>query len=508
MWAMDLFIFLAGPFAIALLGWFGRAKAAAATGQQPITTKDVFPQSLEVIPRKLRVKIFLHDILNGGETIPCWSYVTDGLVAQHQKEIIFTVRRENGQRPEDYPRAFFELFEIIFHLSEKGQLVDVGGRSLFSEAGFQGNKDIRGIGYMEPRGFLGVETGGVPLLAAILLMGDEAQIAWDVGLTRVTALIGMKYRFYPCPTWSELKREAVASLHDMDKSRLGRITRIGIRGSYYEEQNHIFLSIFPSSGSRIREFLCQRPPTEGLALCTEPDYRANACLVWRPGQDQPMAITPPGSNGSRKTGAFLAFVPKQEANEVQMVEDGFFFLLTDTDWQKIREALVSGSDIFIPPGGRDGASISIEWEKEKGYVSPIEGETYFAERWTTYQPEGNSREAKQRVAVSSSRIILLTTEHELAARTTAEGLGEYINRIEDAVDALFTPQSQRTRCELTIQLALTQDGHKVRYVAVPDLSADMEGDLSNRLENVPAPKVGGPVKLELILTVWGFAGNQ
>jgi len=502
-WGMHLRIRLAGAFATALLGWFRRTKTVA-TGQQPLTVKNAFPHSVEVIPGKLSVKIFLHDITFEGETVPCWSYLTDGFVGQHQKETIFTLRREIGQKPEDYPRGFLELFAALFRNTGRGQHVDVGDAALFSGAEFLLDKDIRGIGYVEPQGLPGVETGDAPLLAAILLKGDEAQIAWNFSLTRVTALTGMKYRYYPCPIWSDLKREPLISLREMDKSLLGQISRVGVRASYYEEQNHIYLSIPPSERPELQEFLGRLPPTEPVALRTRPAPRANACLVWRPGQNQMMAITPHNSNGSRKTGAFLGFVPEQNLNDVRNSEDGFLFFLTNSDWQKVREALLSGSDVFIPPRETAGASISIEWEKPKGYVSPVSGETYFAERWTTYLPEGTSREAKQRVAVSSNRTILLTSERQLAARTTAEDLAGYVNRIEDAVDAFFAPQEERTKRELTIQLGLTQEGHEVRFAAVPDLTADMEADLDNRLDKVPAPKVGGPVKLELILSIWGM----
>jgi hypothetical protein len=425
-------------------------------------------------------------------------------VSQHQKEIIFTLRRENTQKPEDYPLGFFDLFAVIFRYAEKGRPVDVGQSTLFSEDGFLSDKNIRGIGYLEPQGLLGVETDGIPLLAAIMLKGDEAQVAWDLGLTRVSALIGMKYRYYPCPLWSDLKREPVVSLHGMDKSLLGQTTRIGVRASYYEEHRNIFLSIFPSGRRHIQEFVRQRPPAELLAICTQPDPRANACLVWRPGQDQIMAITPPGSDGSRKTGAFLAFLPEQSVNEARSSEDGFFIFLTNSDWQTIREALLSGSDVFIPPRGTAGVSISIEWVKGKAYLSPVTSETYFAERWTTYQPEGTSRVLNQRLAISSGRIVLLTNEREIAARTTAEALGHYINTIEGTVDAFFAPQGQRTKRELTIQLALRQEGHEVAFVVMPALSADQDADLDDRLEKVPAPKVGGPLKLELILSVWGI----
>jgi hypothetical protein len=473
-----------------------------------LTVKNAFLHSVEVIRDKLSVKIFLHDITFEGGTIPCWSYVTDGFVARHQKETIFTLCRESGQKPEDYPRGFLELFATLFRYTERGRPVDVGDSALFTEVEFLPDKDIRGFGYVEPKGLLGVETGDAPLLAAILLKGDEAQIAWDFGLTRVTALIGMKYRYYPYPTWSDLKREPVISLREIAKSVLGQISRVGVRASYYEEQNHIYLSIPPSERSELQEFFDKVPPRELVALRTRPDPRANACLVWRPGQNQMMAITPPNSDGSRKTGAFLAFVPEQSVNEVRNAEDGFCFFLTDSDWQRIRKALVSGSDVFIPAGGKNGASISIEWQKIKGYVSPVTGEAYFAERWTTHQPERTSPELNQRLAISSSSTVLLTEERVIAARTTAQDLVDYINTIQDTIDAFFAPQVQRTKRELTIHLALRQEGYEVRFVAVPDLSDEMNGDLQNQLEKVAKPKVRGPVVLELILTVWGIAGRN
>jgi len=504
---MGLRIGAARKLALAISGWFGGAKADSVTEGQLTTSHNVFPQSVDVIPGKLRVRIFLHEIKYEKEIFPCWSFVTDGLVAQKQKEIIFTLRRGSGQRPEDYPRELLDLFATFFHYAERGQIVDVGQSSLFGESGLEGNRGFRGVGYIEPRGFPGVETKDVPLLAGILLKNDEAQIAWDLGLTRVTALLGMKYRYYPCPTWSDLKREPVATLQAMEKSHLWEIARVPARASYYEERKHVFLSVLPSSRASLEGFLNKLPPTKPLALRTQPDLRANACLVWHSGHDQPVAITPAGSDGSRKTGAFLAFIPEQDTNEIQTVEDGFFLYLTNSAWQKIREALLSGTDVFVPPAGVGDASITVVWAKPAVYTSPVSGETYTAERWTTYKPE-TTLPPKERVAVSSSRIVLLTSQHDLEARSTAEDLAAYVNAIENVVDTFFTPLERRTNRELTIQLALTTAEHEVRFLAVPDLSPDVAEDLHERLESVPSPKVGGPVKLDFILSLWSVASNQ
>jgi hypothetical protein len=504
---MDLRIGAARRLALAISGWFGGAKSNSMADGQRTNSDNVFPQSVEVIPGRLKVKIFLHEIEYEKENFSCWSYVTDGLMAQKQKEIIFTLRRKPGQRPEDYPRELLDLFATFFEYAERGQTVDAGQSSLFDKSGMGGNRDFRGIGYVEPQGFPGVETGGVPLLAGILLRNDEAQIAWDLGLTRVTALLGMKYRYYPCPTWSDLKREPVSSLKAMEKSHLWKISGVPARASYYEERNHVFLSVLPSTRESLRGYLDKLPPTQPMALRTQPDLRANACLVWPSGHDQPVAITPAGSDGSRKTGSFLAFIPEQETNEIHTVEDGFFLYLTNSDWRKIREALLCGTDVFVPPGKVGGASISVVWAKPAAYTSPVSGETYSAERWTTYNPD-TSLPPKELVAVSSRRIILLTNTQDLQARTTAEDLGAYVNAMEKIVDTYFTSVEQRTNRELTIQLALTAAEHEVRFIAVPDLSANVAEQLQERLESVPSPKVSGPVKLDFVLSLWSVASKQ
>ncbi len=504
---MDLRIGAARKLALAISGWFGGAKSNSVTDGQRTTSDTVFPQSVEVIPGRLKVRIFLHEIEYEKENFSCWSYLTDGLVAQKQKEIIFTLRRNLDQKPEDYPRELLDLFATIFEYAERGQTVEAGQSTLFDESGMGGNRDFRGMGYVEPQGFPGVETGGVPLLAGILLKNDEAQVAWDLGLTRVTALLGMKYRFYPCPTWSDLKRESVASLKAMEKSHLWEIARVPARASYYEERNHVFLSVLPSTRESLQGYLNKLPPTQPLALRTQPDPRANACLVWPSGHDQPVAITPEGSDGSRKTGAFLAFIPGQDTNEIHTIEDGFFLYLTDSAWRKIREALLSGTDVFVPPTRVDGASISVVWTKPAAYTSPVSGETYSAERWTTYNPD-TSLPPKELVAVSSSRTVLLTSDRDLQEHTTAEDLAAYVNAIEKVVDTFFTSLERRTNRELTIQLALSAAEHEVRFIAVPDLSADVAEDLHERLESVPSPKVGSPVKLDFILSLWSVASNQ
>lgn len=438
--------------------------------------------------------------------IPCWSFVTEGMTAHNQKEMILTLVREQHHKLEDYPMQLVDLLATLFHLAEDGQVVDVGQSTLFDESGVPGHQDVRGIGYVEPHGFPGVEPSGVHI-ASILLKGDEAKIAWDFGLTRITAMLGKMYRHYPCPTWSDVKREPVATLEAMKESLLGKIARVYAGSSYYEEQKHIFLSVHLSSRAQLRKLLEELPPTTPLALLTQPDPRANACLVWRPDAGQPEAITPLLSDGARKTGAFLVFLPEQKEIDVRMLEDGFAVFLKTEEWKTIREALLSGADLVVPGAGVTGPRISLTRVRPRTYISPVSGDSYTAEGWTTYVPRERAP-SKELVAVSLIRTVLLNDEQALQAYTSGDDLGRYIVEAERVVDAFFTSVEPRIDRELSIQLELNSKGHSVGFVAVPELDTKAAGELRERLESVQAPTVGGPVKLDLILKVWGIASKQ
>jgi hypothetical protein len=129
--------------------------------------------------------------------------------------------RGPGQKPEDYPHDILDLLEGIYKFAADGRLVDVGDVTLFGDTGFM-QRDIRGIGYVAPENLPRVDMPS-PALAGILLKGDEAVIAWNLTLTRVTALMGKSYRYYPYPFWSDLQRTPVGSPKDMDTSLIKKL---------------------------------------------------------------------------------------------------------------------------------------------------------------------------------------------------------------------------------------------------------------------------------------------
>lgn len=79
-------------------------------GQPSAQSKSRFPVTLNVLPGKLAVRVYLHSIDCSLGQLRCWSYVTEGLAAHGQKEIVFTLRRRDSEGDEEFPRQVPDFF--------------------------------------------------------------------------------------------------------------------------------------------------------------------------------------------------------------------------------------------------------------------------------------------------------------------------------------------------------------------------------------------------------------
>src|SRR5258705_2084765 len=97
------------------------------------------PVSVEILAGRLSVQVHGHEIATQHARIRCWSYVTDGLAAHDQAEMVFTLRREPGEAVDGFPEDPLRLFAAIYELAERGQRVTAGGQTEFGDARFFGH---------------------------------------------------------------------------------------------------------------------------------------------------------------------------------------------------------------------------------------------------------------------------------------------------------------------------------------------------------------------------------
>jgi hypothetical protein len=322
--------------------WLGVTRTPAASSNR-----------VEVAPG-LVVSYWNHVVDTAQGQLACGSYVTEGLAAHGQKEMVLTLRQGAGVPEPSSSQEVFQLFATFQQLAAQGRIVRMGGITRFGQRKFLG------------RHLLYVPTSplpGVPVprdaIAAVLLTDGEMELVDAHGPMRVMASLGRVASYYPCPPWSELARPELPVAAVREASRLSRIplARVGsVR--VLQMAGDIVLRIAPGVEKGLPRLL-EGAPEGGFGLTTDFDTEADAWLVWEPGQSSPNAITPPGSRGERVGGCFIAFVPGQAADEGLLVEDGFAWMLTDASWSALRRALTEGQSLALLAEG--GRRLRLEW---------------------------------------------------------------------------------------------------------------------------------------------------
>jgi hypothetical protein len=342
-------------------------------------------------------------------------------------------------------------------------------------------------------------------LTALLVTADELRAVRAFGCTRVLALMGQASRCYPFPPWTDPRRRALSLERTFEASLLSGMPCLSVRDVYVgKKDDQITVSALRSEQASWLAWLAQVPETTPLALLTAFDPSANGCLTWVPGQKELTAITPPGSDGSRLCGSFIAFVPEQSTNGGGFLEDGFAMLLTTDAWRAIRRALVDGKELSIP-GSDKQRSFALTWRDEV-YVSPIDGETFIAPGgWNMYHPDTPAIAATNgRVKVADIR--LLTSQADIAARVSVKDMAAFIREIERCTENVLADHADQT--QILMRLRCKPQGHDVTLSGRGDTPQQLMEAIFKIVSQLPPVSVSeGEVVFEFSLEVFA-AGSR
>jgi hypothetical protein len=342
-----------------------------------------FPYRLEVLSKELFVTVHNHDIELPQGSVPCWTYVSDGLEELGQEEIVFTLQRLPKEVEKDFPREFFDLYATIHGEAKKGNIVHVGGFTIFNpRERFLGQKGQSGLMYIRAEQFPNIYLPP-DALAAVMIKGHEVELIQEIGYYRIATLLGLEYHYYPCPPWSDRMRSPVLFSGHLEKSFLGKLQFAKTRGIYVrtglkidekffpdntlpklhnvEDEDEIQLRISREVLQDFKNLLDSFPEEGAFAFLTEPDPDANFRLVWKPGLESPCAIFPRTYHGNMATGCFLAIVYAQDLeNEGKVIDDGFGMIMNLSSWKEFKKAIQKGESLTIASVG-DGKSLRLEW---------------------------------------------------------------------------------------------------------------------------------------------------
>src|SRR5262245_21695175 len=185
-----------------LVRFLGLAVGTTFTGCTQNTT-DPSSVQRDVAGGAVHVRVVTHAAATPVESVACWTYVTDGLMAVGQKELTITVAREPGETSP--PVDPFKFLDTVYGLAKQGRIVDVGDVSKFVAGGFLGRRDFQGVIYVPAQPWIGV-TYPAPTLHALVVTGDEVDAAIQYGVLRILGELGLAHRAFPTAVWVDRKR--------------------------------------------------------------------------------------------------------------------------------------------------------------------------------------------------------------------------------------------------------------------------------------------------------------
>lgn len=481
---------------------------------------------IPIIPGKLHVSIFSHIIDSPKGPVSCWTYMSEGLLTNGQKELSFTIKRDAAEPEDAFPEGILPLYKTIYDLSLRNQIVDEGGYTKLGDTG-PGilRDDFRGILYTPAQKLHGVTANG-PYLTGIIVTRGEIDVAMQFGIVRVMALLGREFGFFPTAPWLDRRRAELTRLQLWENTLLAKMPRIRLTHASVRQELKphatplgrgatVVLRLRPNAKETLKEAFAKLGTDTPMAFLVDSDVEADSCMVWKAGQQEPAAIAAPGSTGTRLGGNFIVFAPGAAEDAVKGNEDGFSVLLTEATWEKVRAAIQGGRSISVPSVG-DGMNFAISWRSEV-YENPIDGLSYQApDGWQTYFGASAGPDHKhaggsdQSNPVKLAQFVFLQPEQEFSRRVKIEELGNYILSIHKLFSSEFRQDTNNSGLDILLQIEIRPPHEAQPKLAVRPAAAQPRGlnELVHRIEALHPPTVQeGPVRFQVAFQVRGGSGE-
>jgi hypothetical protein len=414
------------------------------------------------------------------------SFVSSGLAAHGQREIIVTLLRRSDEVVAALPQPLLDYFVQVHAFAEKGRLVGPGAWTEFGTDFLAAG--IRGVAYADAPQIKDVE---IPMnaLAGILLTSSEMRVVKTCGVFRVLSRLGEARRYYPFPFWCDRDRQSVVPEGVEEASLLARVRSFRAAGASVlleQDQNCLKLLVVTTGSSDLKGKLDQVPPNQAMAILTEPAPEADGWFFWRPGQKERGAITPPGSRGARLTGFHLIIAPGVEVDGVTPHEDGFALTLRAESWTRFKEALERRGRFEITPPA-NGLRFELVWIQTE-YRNPVDGQVFHSGGWREYGPVGDGK--------GGASVRLLTSQNEIQTAVGVEPLTTYCKAILTVAEQSLRPVGIRRTIYFQFELA---PGSPPSLKTACDPAGVVPEDVLKQMMALSAPVARGVVAFQVVV---------
>lgn len=401
-------------------------------------------------------------------TPPRWLITSEGFAAQGHPEVVLLLdaAADEAQPPEE-ALGIFEHMQLEASRGRwlsVGDVVDFGGSILGDHVAFT---------LISPRLPSGLEVER-DTLQMVLLKGAESELLKGCGEARFLACWSAARAVWPGVLWSSREREPLDVDGMAEQSLMALLPRLRLpEASTMLADGALTLRLPRSARAHFARGL---DVAGAVALLTDHDTSADACLVWKPGEPGSHLSVDAGTANARLTGSFVAIIGNQESNGARLHEDGFVLMCRQDTWERILKALAEGDDLDVE-GESQLMPLHIRWEEDR--PAPIVVPLAEGASWISAWLDGDAPSAD-----APDLLAWLTALGQRSDRHLAQHIDEH------------------SGFALLLNIDVHADGVRVRCATEPEYMpfAWLDG-LATELASAPAPK--GQYHVQLALDIEG-----
>ena len=138
---------------------------------------------------------------------------------------------------------------------------------------------------------------------------------------------------------------------------------------------------------------------------------------------------------------------------------------------------------------------------ENTYRNPVDGKNYVAkDGWETYEPQGETNAESSSERIKTAELRLLTTQDQIAERTSVESLATFAKMIEKSAQEAFDTASEKST--VLVQFSCTPGKHDVKLAHQGDVAQELLQNYYDRLQQLEVlPVSAGEVSFQLTIQI-------
>jgi hypothetical protein len=463
--------------------------------------------SSEIVPGELTCHYFTAVVNNmGKEEAQCQGYMSEGLLSFGQAELVLLFdKKANGDM---IPKEFFDrniketihqYLKLVLQYAKNKLVVEDKDHTEFGSPVFA--KRFAGILYctMPLPSSVVLPVQGVRSLVAVPVLADELAVYKRCGSTRILALLGQTYRWYPTVPYCNLTRNSVVSYQEvLTNSVVAKVSQLSLPATRarMKDSNLFTLEMVKDKvHQELSNDLKQMPNDIPLCFRTYIDWIAGAHLVYNPARNGLVGISRPDGDPSVVGGSYLIVTPDDNTTNVvcNVLEDGFIVMVNNNDFEAFKRAITEGADF-------DLGNFRMRWITQHDW-----------DRQAVMYKGGNEN-VPQKEGASLNFVNLISNQEYFEIRWNAKAISGYISEMSKFIEAyvnkrlvgvadkqetdfqvFFTALSGEKKIKLTIAVKKT-----LAYLNVQEL----EQELNTRFGDHDELKADGPeLKVSLVYAI-------